>query len=53
MKIIVEKVLDDFWADDETLRQLLKKCLTDEQIIELICEDLSAFIDGAKWKIER
>lgn len=46
--ITVSKTLETFWASDEELRTL-----TDEQIVNLVQEDLHAFIDGSTWDIWR
>ena len=48
MKIIVEKELGESLASAEQWREA-----SDAQIIEIICEDLQLFVDGATWTIVR
>ena len=48
MKVTVEKELEGWWADAEDYTQL-----TDDEVLELIHEDVPAFLDGASWKLER
>jgi len=48
IRVIVTKVLDDLWGTEEELAEF-----SDGEIIEVIQEDLCAFIDEADWKVER
>ena len=48
MTVTITKTLDDNWATPE---QFASMC--DAQIIAMIQEDISAFLDGACWEVER
>jgi hypothetical protein len=50
MKVIVTvvKELDEFWAE---IAQF--EAMSDADIIEMLQDDLVAFVDGATWAIER
>jgi hypothetical protein len=46
--IVVTQTLDDLWATPEDFAGL-----SDNEIIELIHEDISAFLEDAAWEIKR
>lgn len=48
MKIFIEKELESWWATKEELEEM-----DDTQIIELLQEDVVAFLDGAMWTVQR
>ena len=48
IKIHMEKMLPDYYFDDENLAEL-----TDDQVLEICLEDVIDLIDEAAWRIER
>lgn len=46
--VVASLELDGIWATEQELRDL-----SDEEIIDLIHEDLGAFLDGATWGVTR
>jgi len=46
--IRIQKELEAWWGSDDEFLDA-----TDEEIIELVREDLTAFIDGAEWEVIR
>jgi len=48
VRVIYEKVLEDFWASEEELREL-----TDDLIVELVKEDIASFLENDNWAVER
>ena len=48
-KVTVVKMLEGFWGVDDVVAEVGE----DEGVIlELIQEDLGAFLEGAEWKVE-
>jgi len=47
IKVTISNTLDDLWGDPDELVQL-----GEQGIIDLVCEDIVAFIDGAEWEVE-
>ena len=48
MRIVVSKTLEPWWGRAEDFAEM-----TDAEIIELVLEDVGAFVHGAEWEIER
>jgi len=48
MKIIVEKTLEEFWATPEDFAGM-----TDKEVLDLLYEDLGAFLEGAHFTVVR
>lgn len=48
IKIIFEKILEDYWITKEESDNL-----TDEQIIDLIKEDICSFFENGSFKVVR
>lgn len=48
IKIIFEKILEDYWITKEESDNL-----TDEQIIDLIKEDIGSFFENGSFKVVR
>jgi len=46
--VTVTKELDSLWASSEQFKNM-----TDEQIVALVREDLSEFVDRATWEVRR
>ena len=46
--VTVSGELEDFWATEEQLASL-----SDAEIVELVQEDVTAFLDGASWAVTR
>lgn len=46
--IMITKTLDDTWAEPSQL-----DALTDTEILSLVKEDITEFVDGACWSVER
>jgi hypothetical protein len=46
--ITITKTLDDTWAEPGQL-----DTLTDAEIIALVKEDVTEFVNGAKWTVDR
>jgi hypothetical protein len=48
IEVKVTKILEDWWISEEDAKEL-----TDEEIVELIQEDISSFMENVDWKINR
>ena len=48
IRLIITGELQCIWATKEELAEM-----TDAEIIELVKEDVTAFLDDAKWTVER
>jgi len=48
MRVTVSKELGDTWATPEEFSEM-----SNEGIVELIMEDVTEFLDGATWTVER
>jgi hypothetical protein len=46
--VTISKTLDDIYATEEQLQEM-----SDSEIIELVKEDLTYFVDGASWTVDR
>ena len=46
--VTITKTLEEFWATDDELRTM-----SDAEILELIQEDISAFVENAQWAVSR
>jgi hypothetical protein len=46
--ITISKTLDDLYTTEEQFQEM-----SDSEIIELVKEDLTEFVDGAGWSVDR